>query len=47
MIIPIVRNEPLEIAAPIPLYAFREERIEHGLEGWIGNFAHPIEEGWG
>ena len=36
-----------EIGAPIPLHAFREERIEQGLEGWIGNFAHPVEEGWG
>jgi hypothetical protein len=33
-----------EIAAPVPLQALREERIEHGLEGRIGHFAHPVEE---
>ena len=33
-----------EIAAPVPLQALRQERIEHGLEGWIGHFAHPVKE---
>ena len=33
-----------EIAAPVPLQALREERIEHGLEGRIGHFTHPVEE---
>src|SRR5258706_8133477 len=36
-----------EIAAPVPLQALREERIKHGLEGWIGHLAHPVEERWG
>src|SRR5207237_219107 len=32
---------------PVPLQAFRKERIEHGLDSRIGHFAHPVEERWG